>query len=175
MDRLEEFIRDNREELDRFLPPVKLWKKICRNIRREKRYPYKWLYAAAVAIIAITVAAGFFLKSNNFQPYSPGGVHDYADLRDIDTYYGNIINAIYSEAVPLLYDHPEIEKELNYDIKHLDSIFLEIRRDLKDDIASEEVVSALIRSYRIKIRLLEDMLAILRENESSGKRENYEL
>jgi hypothetical protein len=43
-------------------------------------------------------------------------------------------------------------------------------------VANQEVVEALIQNYRIKIRLLEDMLIILKENENNPeKSKSYEL
>ena len=72
--------------------------------------------------------------------------------------------------------NPEIQKELVTDISQLDSICSEIKKDLKDNVANQEVVEALIQNYRIKIRLLEDMLTILKENENNPeKKKSHEL
>jgi hypothetical protein len=48
---------------------------------------------------------------------------------------------------------------------------VEIRKDLNDNIANEEVVQALIRNYRLRIELLEDMLMLMKEKEAGNK--NY--
>jgi len=88
----------------------------------------------------------------------------------------NLVNSLYREAMPYLTENPEIEKELVTDIPHLDSICVEIKNDLKDNVSNQEVVEALIQNYRIKIRLLEDMLTILQENETNpDKNKDYEL
>ena len=79
-------------------------------------------------------------------------------LKETEIYYNNLVNSLYREATPLLTGNPEIKKELTTDISHLDSICIEIKKDLKDNVANQEVVEALIQNYRIKIRLLEDML-----------------
>lgn len=97
-------------------------------------------------------------------------------LKETEIYYSNLVNSLYREATPLLTANPEIEKELTIDISQLDSICSEIKKDLKDNVANQEVVDALILNYRIKIRLLEDMLIILKEGEDNQeKNNNYEL
>jgi len=61
-------------------------------------------------------------------------------------------------------------------MSHLDSLCTEIKKDLKDNVANQEVIEALIQNYRIRIRLLEDMLTILKENENKpAKKKSYEL
>ena len=80
------------------------------------------------------------------------------------------------EATPLLTKNPEIKKELNIDLSQLDSICSDLKKDLKDNVSNQEVVEALIQNYRIKIRLLEDMLTILKENENNPeKKKSHEL
>ena len=99
-----------------------------------------------------------------------------SQLNETEIYYNNLISAIYREAAPLLTTNPEINKELTEDLSRLDSIGSDIRKDLKDNIANQEVVEALIQNYRIKIRLLEDILNLLKENDDNpGKNKKYDL
>jgi hypothetical protein len=91
-------------------------------------------------------------------------------------YYNTLIKSLYQEATPLLARHPEIEKEMITDITQLDSIRADIKEDLKDNISNQEVIEALIQNYRLKIRLLEEMMALLKENETNQKKNiSYEL
>ena len=97
-------------------------------------------------------------------------------LKETETYYNSLINSLYKEATPLLTNNPEIKKELNIDLSHLDSICVDIKKDLKDNIANKDVVEALIQNYRIKIRILEDMLETLKANENNPeKKKSYGL
>ena len=79
-------------------------------------------------------------------------------LKETEIYYNNLVNSLYKEATPLLTNNPDVRKELNNDLSHLDSICIDLKKDLKDNISNQEVVEALIRNYRIKIRILEDMV-----------------
>jgi hypothetical protein len=182
MDKLEEYIRKNREDLDIHSPSSGLWKKINSNLGNEKPSFIKWFSIAAMVIVIL--CTGIILlrigksgtaqdtELNSSSINAGGNPH----LKETEIYYNNLVNSLYREATPLLTGNPEVRKELTTDISQLDSICSEIKKDLKDNVANQEVVEALIQNYRIKIRLLEDMLTILKENENNQeKNKSHEL
>ena len=58
----------------------------------------------------------------------------------------------------MLTANPAIRSELMSEISNLDELCQEIRKDLKDNMNTQEVVEALIQNYRIKVEILEDAL-----------------
>jgi hypothetical protein len=182
MDKLEEQIRKNREALDRYSPPSGVWNKINRQINSERFHVRRFLSIAAMFIVIIGSSL-FLIKpwltnkaSNQINSATINNPFESSQLQETEIYYNNLVNSLYREATPMLTGNPEIKKELSVDLSHLDSICNEIKKDLKDNIANQEVVEALIQNYRIKIRLLEDMLAVLKEAENNQKKkENHEL
>jgi len=54
-------------------------------------------------------------------------------------------------------------------MQKLVSILKDIRKDLKDNAANAEVVEALIRNYRTRVMILEEMLEILKEKQDERK------
>jgi predicted PurR-regulated permease PerM len=181
MDKFEEHIKKVRQDLDIYNPPPELWNRIEKRLNKEKSIKFKWLAAAAIVIAVLGFAALLFKPSynqnNNNVTSNAEGINPVtSQLSETEIYYNNLISAIYREAAPLLTTNPEINKELTEDLSRLDSIGSDIRKDLKDNIANQEVVEALIQNYRIKIRLLEDILNLLKENDDNpGKKEKYEL
>jgi hypothetical protein len=177
MDKLEEHIRKNREDLDRYSPSSTSWKRIRRKIKSEKSPFRKWISIAAMFIIILGTAL-VFIKYGTSGP-GIGLVKRAArietlqntQLKETEIYYNNLVNSIYTEAKPLLTANPEIQKELVTDISRLDSICLDIKMDLKDNVANQDVIEALIQNYRIKIQLLEDLLTMLKENENNPEKE----
>jgi hypothetical protein len=182
MDKLEEHIRKNREDLDRYSPSKGIWKRIKRGLKKKKSPLTKWLSVAAMVIVILGTALVLLRPGTG---WSDNGSRTSRDIRQIqnnpqlketEIYYNNLINSLYREATPLMTGNPEIKKELNSDISQLDSICSEIKKDFKDNVSNQEVVEALIQNYRIKIRLLEDMLIILKGNDGNLKKnKNYEL
>jgi hypothetical protein len=171
MDKLEEYIRKNREELDIYNTPSGTWRSIKKELQRKKSPAMRWLSIAAMLVVILGSGIAL-IKYANWSDETENQMSEFSDmklsnpqLQETEIYYNNLVNSLYKEATPMLTANPEIGRELTSDMFHLDSICSDIKRDLKDNIDNQEVVEALIQNYRIKIRLLEDMLLILKESE----------
>jgi hypothetical protein len=176
MDNLEEYIRKYREEMDRYRPSSGNWRRIRKKIKTGRNSG--WISIAAMVAVILGTAVVFLRPGYKS---SQGTIGESSDqtmvkgsslLKETEIYYNNLANSLYIEATPMLTRNPEIEKELVIDISQIDSICSEIKKDLKDNVANQDVVEALIQNYRIKIKLLEDMLTILKENEENPEKNN---
>jgi len=174
MDRLEDYIRNNREDLDRYSPPDNVWKAIRKSLHHKRRDVIMWFSAAAMIIVILTTAAMFYVF-NRREDYTLSGkeadillMKSNPELIESEIYYNNLIHDLYSEATPLLTGNPDVEKELLIDMAQIDSICTDIKKDLKDNVANQEVVEALINNYRIKIQILEDLLNTLKQDETGN-------
>ncbi len=173
MDKLEEQIRQNREELDRHTPPAGMWEKIRKELKKGKTISQRWISIAAM--IAVILGTAIILFRPVYRLSAPL-TQNIPQLRETEVYYNNLVHSLYKEAAPLLTNNPDIKKELNYDMSHLDSICADLKNDLKDNISNKEVVEALIQNYRIKIQILEDMVTVLKENQHKPeKKKSHEL
>ena len=182
MDRLEEYIRRNREDLDRYNAPEGLWKRISKKLKKGKFTNRQWLSIAAMFVAILGTALLLFRPvfrwsvSDNQNNNDNSSIQLNPQLKETEAYYNNLVNSLYSEATPLLTNNPDIKKELNTDLAHLDSICTDIKKDLKDNISNQDVIEALVQNYRIKIRILEDMLNVLKGNElNQVKKQKHEL
>jgi hypothetical protein len=182
MDNLEEHIRRNRHDLDKYDPPAELWKGIRKDLQMDKLRKRQWIYIAAMFAIILGTAVFLFRPVYRWSDSRSSGksnetlTRSGTQLNETETYYNTLVNSLYKEAAPLLTNNPEIKRELNTDLSHIDSICVEIKKDLKDNISNKEVVEALIQNYRIKIRILEDMLTVLKANETNPeKKKSHEI
>jgi LPS O-antigen subunit length determinant protein (WzzB/FepE family) len=149
----------------------------------EKRVsPGRWISVAAMITIIIGISVILLKQGNNrvfldnAEKYETDLAISNPNLKETEVYYTNMVNNLYRKASPLLTANPELERELNTDITQIDSICFEIRKDLKDNIANQEVIEALIQNYREKIELLEEMLNLLNDaNNESEKNRSHEL
>jgi hypothetical protein len=182
MDKLEEHIRKNREDLDRYTPPEVIWKGISKKLNARTFSPRQWLSVAALIIVILGTAVIFFKPEYRWSDQK-GQASKYDEraqyppqLKETEVYYNNLVNTLYNQANPMLTKNPEIRKELNTDLSHLDSICVDLKKDLKDNVSNQEVVEALIQNYRIKIQILEDMLSVMKEKESNSEtKKSHEL
>ncbi|MBA4321529.1 MAG: hypothetical protein C0408_01805 [Odoribacter sp.] len=176
MDNLEKFIKDNRADLDKYETPENSWGRIKAGLPARKIRIPVWLSAAAVfTIIFVTSVILYTLnrkKDSTFTEVFSGK----PGLKETEVYYNSLVNTLYLEARPLLTGQPEIARELRSDMAQLDSICVDLKKDLKDNVANQEVIEALIQNYRIKLQLLEEMLNLLRQNENKQeKNESHEI
>jgi hypothetical protein len=178
MDRFEEHIRKNREKLDKYTPASGTWEKINKELNRSKHLRRRWISIAAMVAVIFGTSVILLVPGNRWS-HNKNISNDISNsnpqLKETEIYYNNMVNALYKEATPLLTNNPEIRIELNNDLSHLDSICIDLKKDLKDNISNQEVVEALIRNYRIKIEILEEMVNVLKENSTSEKKKSHEL
>jgi hypothetical protein len=168
MDELERHILNNREGMDIHDPDPGLWNRIGEKLPHERRPLQSHLLRAAAALIVAAVCTAAILTAIR----TAGNLNDpqVAQVRETRQYYDSRIQLLYREAEPLLTSNPEISMELTAGMDELDSLSEEIISDLSDNIASSEVVEALIRNYRLRIELLEDMLFLMKENQTEPDR-----
>jgi hypothetical protein len=170
MDNLEKHIREKRLEFDRYEPSPEIWNRVSKRILLRRKPVIKWLSAAA--IVAVVIGTAFVLFTVN---QKKGAAYNSAKttepgLNETEMYYNTMANTLYRQAVPLMTMQPDIEKELRSGMAHIDSICMDIKKDLKDNVDNQEVIEALIQNYRIKINLLEEMLNLLKKNENSTEK-----
>jgi hypothetical protein len=181
MDNLEKFIRENRSALDYYKTDRRIWKRIKTGLQSERTFAGNLLSKAAMIIVVLGTAFSIYkLAENGFSTVKnndkAGTYPGQPQLKETELYYNSLINNLYREAKPLLTGNPEIEYELRTDFSVLDSLCIEIKSDLKDNVDNQEVIEALILNYRAKIQILEDMLIILQKKDESPEiQESHEL
>jgi hypothetical protein len=165
-DRLERFISENREGFDFREPDPRVWKKIEKRTGHRKINPWFVMrrVAAVVLIFAASYAASEFIhRYRNHQRVSEKPAGDQWNssgdgFRETEAYYAGLFNQKMDELKPVIANCPALEEELNYDMSELDSIYADLKKDLKDNMANQEVIEAIIENYRLKISILEDLL-----------------
>lgn len=179
-DRLEQFISDNRDQFDLFEPDEKLWEGIESGISRKRTFRVGWkgvLWRAAAVLIIF--GASFMLQEYLHQR---GGaisekeqeqiIREIPELQEAEIYYTSLIDEKIRQIEPLISEHPELGETLQQDLSELDSIYAELQKDLRDNIANDEVVEAMIQNYILKIQILEDLLEYMEETSKKLEDEN---
>jgi hypothetical protein len=179
-DRLEDFVRQNREQFDRREPDPSIWLKInpARVPVAKERRSLRWLrVAAAVAMIFAGSTAGIYFLTGDRSHAEESFSEMYAEIRETEQYYSRMVSERYSELKPYLLNDPVAEEMLNMDMEELDQVYSELKEDLKDNASNSEVLEAMILNYRVKLEILEDLLYQLKEKENQDyeKDESYSL
>lgn len=167
-DRIKKFISEHREEFDFREPDPAIWKKIEVDIRVKRELKWRLIVTRA-AVVVLIFAASYGVNElvhrvnsrNNKASETPGGVagHTVPGLHEAEAYYTGLVNQRLDELKPIIANCPSIKEELNFDMSELDRVYLDLKADLKDNMDNQEVVEAIIENYRLKIRILEDLLS----------------
>ncbi len=163
-DRLETFITDNKTSFDVYEPSPDVWEKLNKQLQhKEKKHWAKsrWLQIAAVlAVIFIgsgIVVNSFILPSNgirlsaNFDP-------EVRELIEAEAYYAQQVNGKMKEIRKCYELIPELQMEVENDLLELEGMYMDLRKDLKENIANKEVIEAMIENNRYRMKLVDEVL-----------------
>lgn len=166
-DRFEKFITENRENFDFREPDPGIWNKIETDLSLKRRFDWRLVLKRA-AIVVVIFAASYAvnemihqMKNNDLsvkQKTKDKTENAAPGLNEAEAYYTQLVNQKLDELKPIMANCPSLVEELNYDMSELDSVYYELKSDLKDNMANQEVVEAIIENYRLKITILEDLL-----------------
>ncbi len=180
-DKFEEYIRENRQKFDSREPDPASWDKLEKRLKPLS--PARWktalLRVAAVALIfLVSYAVNELIHQRRVKRAAAENATerkwepDIPELREAEAYYSGLVSRKLEEVRMAVAGYPMVEEELQADFSRLDSIYLELKDDLKDNIASQEIIEAIIENYRLRIAILEDMLTELQPDESTNTKKN---
>ncbi len=169
-DKLEQFVIDNAEGFDNLEPPIMAWDTIESQLPGTRPKPFRklWFYAWKAAAAILIFASAWIL--NDYVEYrKTAGNNDSAsgivsspelnELSDAEAYYTSQISSKQAELASYAKQHPEIIEDLKKEFLELDRNRAELKNDLAESNADEKVIEAIILSYRVKIEILDQMLA----------------
>jgi uncharacterized radical SAM superfamily Fe-S cluster-containing enzyme len=128
------------------------WNSLTIQLKGKNRR-IQWMSIAASFVLII----GMLFLMNN---YKNSMVAIPQEISEAQLFYQDQIDA----KLIAVSNHPDVEFVME-DLQALDEIFNELKNDLKDNAQNEEVVTAMIETYRMKLQILERIL----ENIEEGK------
>ena len=180
-DRLEDFVKQHREEFDLREPDPSIWLKInpanasltSAPVIKKKR-PIRWLrVAAAIAVIFAGSSAGIYFLTGGNNDADLYSNEIYIEMQETEQYYKQMMAARYTELEPFLVSDPMANEMLTADMAELDQVYNELEEDLRDNASNPDVIEAMILNYSIKLEILEDLLNQLKEKENQDYENNH--
>jgi len=166
---LEEKIKKNRDlldgaepsegHLDRFLD--KLSALHSGESEKVNRFPGKYWKVAAVAAILIGLSVTLYIINPSKNPGQLNASALPQEIRDAKIYYNNLAEeklVKISECAVSASEASYIQKTALEQISLLDSNSVKLESELQKDQNNERLVNALIRNYKTKADLLNDIL-----------------
>jgi len=162
-DKLESFVSENRHEFDRMEPSDKTWEAISNRLNETvpKKRKFIWLkVAAVVAVILLGSAIVYQQKYSELRLQAKTLQVDpeVQELMEAEAYYSQEVSGKLSEIQKCYKIHPEIKSEVESDLNELESMYMNLKSDLKENISNKEVIEAMIENNRIRLKLVDDVL-----------------
>lgn len=157
MDKLEKFIRENREGFDREMPSLKVWADIDRALEaRQTRRVSLWkplrAVAAVAALLIIGAGAGVLLfRSDAALP---------PEIAEMEQFYNQQVEQKMAQLARY-----ETSGEVEADLNQIDGLIAELQEELASAPKGQEeqIIEAMIRNYQTKLEILERVLERIRE------------
>ena len=165
-DKLEKFIIENRDGFNDLEPDPSLWNGV--QLKEEtKERSINWMSIAwkAAAVVVIFISSYFFHDYMNRQPgdsimisENEGSSEELQVLMDAEAFYTSQIQTAEEQISIYTTNDPELKTEINEEMAELDQSYLQLKKDLNDNVSNEEIIEAMIQNYRMKLSILEEVL-----------------
>jgi hypothetical protein len=161
-DRLEDFIKNNREDFDELEPSPEVWTRIAQNATKSKRIRFSGnlLKVAAILVFAIIFSvlimkdAGFRNDNSTAAKIDP----EMIELIEAEAYYAGQVNKKMEEIEKCYDTYPEIKDDVEADLNELQEMYNTLKTDLNENISKKEVIEAMIENNRHRLKMVDEVL-----------------
>lgn len=188
--RLEQFMREHRDEFDSEAPAPQIWNKLEQELvpKKNKNKVFSMTilrWSAAAAILLLAGLGVFHLFSPGGQQAGPQGpvVKNEGDmlLKDINPTYAKevyhftqLIELKQNELKKIEKDNPDLYKKFIGDITKLDSSYNVLKSELPTNANREQLLEAMIQNLRLQTELLNQQLQIIQQINQSKNSDSDE-
>lgn len=178
---LDNIIQENRSEFDSFEPSdghfERFEQKLKELNKKEKTFTIGYILKAAVVTILV-VLSGLWVY-DNFESKTNNGIalsEISPEYGEVEMYYTHLVNQKYSEINQCETLNSTQKRMLVYELDEMDSIYSNLKNDLKTNPNDERVINAMIQHYQLKVEVMNQILQQLQQaqNINKQKSENYE-
>lgn len=187
MKNIEDIIRQNKDLFDAEEPSEGHLERfnrkldILHGLRVRKRSIVPYLLKAAVVTILVTLSSlwtwdNFIRPSRNRMAL--GDVS--SEYREVENYYMHQVNLMESEISTIdLNNNREQSEMLFKEMKSMDSIYVQLQKELKLNPDDERIINAMIEHYQTKVEvmtyILNELKTIRNENQNNLRNGNTNL
>ena len=161
MNKLEKYIRENRERFDAFEPSGGHMDRFRSRLAPARvsflsRIPYGLKVAAVLVLVALSSILVYeggrqWLTTSRQQTIPELLPGDYGEAR---IYYTSLIREKYREIDRLDVSDPEGKEILLKELSEMDRLFNALMKDLKTNPSDERILAAMISHYQLKLEVM---------------------
>jgi hypothetical protein len=182
MENIEDIIRNSKEFFDGAEPSEGHFERFRRKLeircgeKTLKRSIVPYLLKAAVVTLLVTLSSlwtwDHFIRPDRNR-MTLGEVSP--QFREVENYYVHQVKLMESELVNIdLKTNNEQKKMLVTEMNSMDSVYVQLQKELKANPNDERIINAMIEHYQTKVEVMSYILSQLKaiRNENQNKKEN---
>lgn len=184
-DVLEKFVREHAEAFDTFEVPGEAWAVVEKKIFKTAPYKKRQIvfYAKRIAAAVLIFASAWMLNDYRDSKRQNARVGEtisrempaeLKELADAEAFYTSQVKIREDELLAYAQDYPEIIEDLKEEFNAMDLHRNELKNDLAESSADEKVIEAIIRIYRIKLEILDQIVTELKKSDSEGSGNDFQ-
>lgn len=176
MDDFEKHIRENKHLFDEHkVDKQKLWQHINSELNTIPKTKTIKLWQSPIIKIAATIIIliGVFSLTSIFTASNSENNLANQELKDIDTYYKGLVSfqvQLVKNSTKLL---PEEKEEFLSFMDELDKEYELLKEEMKKNLNNEYILEAIVRNYKKRIELIENLLKQINDSKKSNDNEGY--
>jgi len=174
MNKLEKFIKTNRENFDIKEPRTKLWARIETDL--DGKTDFGWMWKAAVVVLLAVSGYLLWERSETHAIESAVASEYHVDPEFVETelYYTQLIAQKSQVVQQYDLEDPELKESFKGDLASLDTMYQELKQEFIDT-SNEAVLEAMIGNLQLRTELLNQQLLILEQIENDNRNETHEI
>jgi hypothetical protein len=175
--RLEEFIRNHKEEFDDKEASDKVWANIGKALDKDKKEPVPmWNWTWRVAAVFFFLTSSWFAVEKVMQYRETGGnevavSEEYKEFVEADHYYTALISQKKQEIEDFRLANSDLEEEFLQDVNKLDSMYMDLKKELKSFQYNEKLMDAVIRNLQLRVEILNQQISLLQRIQQKKQQE----
>ena len=180
--RLEDFIKNNKEQFNDQEPSAGLWERIeiglpqqFKPVQKEhKTFSLGFvLRVAASVILVMGIGFVFYLKAGKSKTIDLAAINPVYAQQQVQ--YTSLIETKRNELKTLSKSDPQLYKEFSAGIAKMDSTYKELNSQLANSPNQERVLHAMIRNLQIQTEVLNQQLSVIEQYNQTKKINSHEV
>jgi len=160
-DRLEEFVKANRDDFDFREPSPELWKKISEKSKPQKVVPFRRYMIRIAAVLVVALVSSVLLWQSGImssERMAKNTDPEILELMEAEAFYSHQVDKKLKEIRKCYYTYPELKDDVENDLDELEDMYKVLKSDLKENISNKSVIEAMIENNRFRLKLCDDVL-----------------
>ena len=161
-DRLEDFVKANRDEFDFREPSAEVWNKIAANTQKPKVVSMRQYFLRVAAVVAVVMVSSVLVWQSgiltNQQLAETINDPELMELIEAEAFYSHQVDRKMKEIQRCYYTHPDIKDDIESDLDELEDMYKILKTDLEENISNKNVIEAMIENNRYRLALCDDVL-----------------